>query len=637
MKLLSRLLILLLLSPLLAAAREVPIEDFFKDSEFSSVKLSPDGKHVAVIIPQADRTVLAVLDTSNRKVISKWDYGENRHFSDVVWANNKRLLFWVGVKLGSFDFKVTKGDLYASNIDGTGRIDIPNGAFYSVVDLTPEDPETILVERSFGTAFLFKLNVNNGRTTTVASAPVDGGGFLVDHDRKARYAYGEMEDGREVTYRRDGEKWTLVHEVKRSGASYVPLGFFTDNKRVYVSKGEEGKPEALMLVDPETNEEVQLSSDGTVDPSSYLWSSDERTLLAVRYDEGIPYWDFVAPEHPEAKVYAGVVKAFPGKAISFGGITDDGSKFAFRVFSDTDPGEVYLFDVASGRATYMLSSREWIKPTEMSKMRPVQVTTRDGKVIHGYLTVPNGSDGRNLPLVVNPHGGPHGVRDYWGFNPEVQLLANRGFAVLQMNYRGSGGYGNAFISAGYKNWGTSMQDDLTDSVRSLVSQGIVDKHRICIYGASYGGYAALMSVTREPDMYRCTVGYVGVYSLPMMFAKGDIQERKSGRNFQGDVLPNGNAALEANSPAYNVGKIKAPIMLVHGAKDQRVPIAQMNFLVSQLKTVGKQPEVTVVEDKEAHGFRDVKNNVNLYTKMIAFFDKYIGPNAKPGAPAQAAK
>lgn len=617
-------LLVAFLLPSKGLAREIPIEDFFKDSEFSSVRLSPDGKHLAVIVPQADRSVLAVLDSATRKVVGKWDYGENRHFSNVAWANDKRLLFWVGIKTGSFDFKVAKGDLYASNLDGSGRIDIPNGAFYSIVDLTPEDPDTILVERSLDSAFLFKLNVNNGRTTTVATAPVDGGGFLVDHDGNARYAYGAMEDGREVTYRRDGEKWVLVHEVPRSGATYRPLGFAADNKHVYVTKGDEGKPEALLLVDPDTNSEKQLSRDGIVDPSGYLWSSDDKILLAVRYDEGIPYWDFVAPEHPEAKVYAGVIKAFPGKAVVFGGITDDASRFAFTVYSDTDPGEVYLFDIAGGKATYMLSSRDWIKPAEMSKMTPVEVRTRDGKKIHGYLTIPAGSNGRNLPLIVNPHGGPHGIRDDWGFNPEVQLLANRGYAVLQMNYRGSGGYGSAFISAGYRNWGTSMQDDLTDSVKSLISQGIVDRNRICIYGASYGGYAALMSVVREPDLYKCTVGYVGVYSLPMMFAKGDIQERNSGRNFQNDVLPQGNAAQEANSPAYNVDKIRTPIMLVHGAKDQRVPIQQMNFLVSQLQKVGKQPEVVVVEDKEAHGFRDVKNNVNLYTKMLAFYDKYIG-------------
>lgn len=635
MKLVSRLLlVLLVLFPLFATAGEVPIRDFFKDAEFTTVSLSPDGKHIAVSVPRADRTVLAVLRVSDQGVVGKWDYGENRHFRQVVWANNERLLFFVTFKTGEFDFETSKGDLYASNIDGTKRLDIPNGNFYNFVDLTPEDPNTILVERSIDNAYLFKLNVYTGNITTVASAPVDGGSFLVDHQRKPRFVFGEMEDGRQVTYRRDGEQWKLIHESQRGGATYTPLGFATDDKRVYFSKGEEGKPETLVLVDPETQKEEFLSTDGTVDAARYLWSSDDKTLLAVRYDNGIPEWDIVAPEHPEAKIYSGLIKAFPGKAVSFGGISDDARYIVVRAYSDTDPGQVFLYDSKLGSASYLLSFMDWIKPEDMSPMRPISVKTRDGTMIHGYLTIPKNSDGKNLPLIVNPHGGPHGVRDDWGFNPEVQLLANRGYAVMQMNYRGSGGYGNTFMRAGYRNWGTSMQDDLTDSVNWAASQGIVDKNRVCIYGASYGGYAALMSVVREPDLYRCTVGYVGVYSLPMMLAKGDIQESKSGRNFQKDILPLGTGAMQTYSPAYNVDKIKAPIMLVHGAKDQRVPIAQMNFLISQLKTVGKQPEDIVVESKEAHGFRDIDNQVNLYTKMLAFFDKYIGQKSA-AAPAVA--
>lgn len=632
MRMLIRLLLVMLLLPSVAIAREVPIEDFFKDAEFATVQLSPDGKHVAVTAPAEDRTVLAVLRVSDRKVVGKWDYGKDRHFRRVAWANNGRLLFWVTFKTGRFDFEVGRGDLYASNIDGTGRIDIPNGGYYNVVDMTPDDPDTILVARSIEGAFLFKLNVNNGRVTRLATAPIDGGSFLVDHDQNVRFAFGEMEDGRQVTYRRVGEQWKLIHESERGGATYQPFGFAADNRRVYFSKGEEGKPETVVLLDPETQEETQLSSNGTVDPDSTLWSSDGKTLLAVQYSDGIPYWDFVAPDHPETKIYAGLVKAFPGKAVNFGGMSEDGRYVAVRPYSDTDPGQAYLFDSKEGRATYLVAFMEWIKPEEMSPMKPIQVRTRDGKTIHGYLTLPKDSTGKNLPLIVNPHGGPHGVRDDWGFNPEVQLFANRGYAVLQMNYRGSGGYGNAFIRDGYRNWGTSMQDDLTDSVAWAVREGYVDKDRVCIYGASYGGYAALMSVVREPDLYQCTVGYVGVYSLPMMFAKGDIPGSRGGRNFQNDVLPLGNSAMQANSPAYNVEKIKVPIMLVHGAQDERVPIEQMNFLVKQLKAVGKQPEDIVVEAKEAHGFRDVKNNVNLYTRMLAFFDKHT---ARTGDSAQA--
>lgn len=623
MKPVLKLLAFLALAPMAADAREVPIGDFFKDPEFSAVNVSPDGKHMAVTVPQGDRTVLAVLRVADKGIVGKWDYGPNRHFRQVLWANNGRLLFYVTFKTGSLDFETGKGDLYASNIDGTKRIDIPNGNYYRIVDMTPEDPDTILVERSVDNAYLSKLNINNGRVSTVASAPVEQGSFLVDHERKVRFVSGSMNDGRNVTYRRNGERWDLVHESERNGATYYPLGFDASNSKVYVAKGEQGKPESIVLLDMETREESQLSSNGTVSPSGYLWSADEKTLLGVWYEDGVPYWDWVAPEHPETKLYAGLVKAFPGKVVRFMQPSLDGRYLPMRVYSDTAPSEVFLFDKSQGKATFLASSREWIKPSEMSPMKPIVVTARDGLALHGYITIPKDSDGKNLPLIINPHGGPHGPRDDWGFNPEVQLFANRGYAVLQINYRGSGGYGNAFEGMGYRKWGTTMQDDLTDSVKWAISQGIADPDRVCIYGASYGGYAALMSVVREPDLYRCTVGYVGVYDLDAQ-RSADFMEHESGRSYLKDVYPTSQAERNAQSPAYGVDRIKVPVLLVHGEKDVRVPIKNMHFLISQMAKAGKKPDDVIIEKNEAHGFRDLQNNVSLYTRMLAFFDKYIG-------------
>ncbi|WP_052633414.1 alpha/beta hydrolase family protein [Pseudoxanthomonas suwonensis] len=621
------LLVLMLALGLDAAAREVPIRDFFKDPEFTSISLSPDGKHMAVTVPQEDRTVLAVLRVADNGVVGKWDYGPDRHFRDVVWANDERLLFYVTFKTGRFDFETSKGDLYASNIDGTRRIDIPNGMFYSIVSLTPEDPQTILVQRSVENAFLFKLNVYNGRITTVATAPVEQGRFLVDHERNPRFVSGSMNDGRNVTYRRDGDKWTLVHESERNGASYWPLGFAADNRHAYMAKGVDGKPESIVLLDTQTREEKELSDNGTVSPSGFVWSSDRKTLLGVLYEDGTPIWDWIARDHPETIAYAGLLKAFPDKALYFLRPSDDGRYLAMRAYSDTAPSEAFLFDRQTNKAKFLAGSMEWIKPAEMSPMTPISFKARDGLPLHGYITIPAGSSGKNLPMIVNPHGGPHGPRDEWGFNPEVQLFANRGYAVLQVNYRGSGGYGNAFEGLGYRKWGTTMQDDLTDAVKWAVSQGIADPDRICIYGASYGGYAALMSAVREPDLYRCTVGYVGVYDLDIQ-RDADFMAHESGRNYLKDAYPTSKAERVAQSPAYAVEKLKIPVMLVHGAKDVRVPIRNMNFLVSQMEKAGKKPEIVVVEPKEAHGFRDLENNVNLYTKMLAFFDKYIGPGAK---------
>lgn len=625
---------LLLLASLLlgaqAAARQVPIDDFFKDAEFTSISLSPDGKHMAVTVPQSDRTVLAVLRVSDKGIVGKWDFGENRHFRQVLWANNDRLLFNITFKTGRYDFETARGNMYASNIDGSKRIDIPNGEYYRVVSLTPEDPRTILVERSLANAYLSTLDVYTGKVTTVATAPVERGTFLVDHEYKPRFAYGEMNDGRNVTYRRDGDKWTLVHESERNGATYRPLGFAADNQHVYMAKGEQGRPETVVLLDMQTREEEQLSSNGTVSPSAYLWSSDRKTLLGVQYEDGTPYWDWIDLQHPETLVYAGLVKAFPGKAINFLRPSSDGRYLAMRVYSDKQPSEAFLFDRQANQATYLAGSMDWIKPGEMSPMKPISFKARDGLELHGYLTIPAGSDGKNLPMIVNPHGGPHGPRDEWGFNPEVQLLANRGFAVLQVNFRGSGGYGNAFEGKGYRKWGTAMQDDLTDAVRYVVAQGHADPNRVCIYGASYGGYAALMSAVREPDLYRCTVGYVGVYDLDAQY-DADFAGQKFGQSYLKDVYPESKAERMEHSPAYGVARLKAPVMLVHGEKDVRVPIKNLHFLVEKMAAVGKKPEVVVIEPKEAHGFRDLKNNVNLYTKMLAFFDKYIGTGAQAAA------
>ncbi|MGV8931554.1 MAG: prolyl oligopeptidase family serine peptidase [Luteimonas sp.] len=618
------LAILLFALPGATLASEIPIQDFVKEAEFTTVVLSPDGKHIAVTIPHSDRSTLVVLGVADNKVIGSWDYGENQYFRQVSWVNNERLLFTTTKKTGQFDFQVGISDMYASNIDGSRRLTIPNGNYYQIVDLTPDDPDTILVTRSIENAFLFKLNINNGHVIKVASSPMDSGSFVVDHAGKVRYAFGEMNDGRQVVYRRDGEQWTRVHESERGGENFMPVGFTADDKLAYVFKGNEGKPESLVLVDPQTEKETAVSSNGTVDAARLLWSSDEKTLLAVRYDDGIPYWDFIAKDNQEALAYAGLVKAFPGKVVDFSGSSSDGRYILMNVYSDKDPGQVYLFDRQTKSAKFLLASMDWIKPAEMSTMKPVSVKTRDGLTIHGYLTIPAGSDGKNLPLIINPHGGPHGIRDDWGFNPEVQLLANRGFAVLQMNYRGSGGYGKAFERAGYRKWGTSMQDDLTDSVRWAIGQGIADGNRVCIYGASYGGYSALMSVVREPDLYKCTVGYVGVYDLDIQRRDSDTSTSEAGRSYLNDVFPPSVAERHAQSPIYGVDRIKSAVMLVHGEKDQRVPIRNMYDLAGKLKAAGKPAEDIVVEKKEAHGFRDVKNQVNLYTRMIAFFDKHIG-------------
>lgn len=623
------LVALLALGPALATAapERLPVGEFFKDPEFTSVSLSPSGKYITVSVPQGDRTVLAAFEIDGMKLVGKWDYGEKRHIERVTWVNDERFLMFVSRKVGRFDFRVGTPDVYASNVDGTQRADMPNLGYYDIVDLTWDDPRTILVQRSVDSAFLSRYDVYNGRVSTVATAPVRFGGFLLDHEGKVRYALGQQEDQTTVTLRRDGDRWTTVHTAEMGGDVRIPLMFSGDNKRVYFATSEEGRPAGLVLVDPETGDETPVVSNPNVQPYTYLTSSDDRELLAVAFMDGLPGYEFINRDHPESKTYAGLINAFPQHAVSFQGISRDGRLVLFRAYSDVDPGAYYLFDRTTGAAQFLLASMEWIDPEKMAEMRAVSFTARDGTRVHGYLTLPNGVGKGPLPLVLNPHGGPHGIRDMWGFNPEVQFLANRGYAVLQVNFRGSGGYGSGFERKGYRNWGTTMVDDMTDAVDWAIAQGIADKDRICTYGASYGGYAALQTVVREPAKYRCTIGYVGVYSLPLMFKDGDIPETESGRAFLERVMPETLAEQQRQSPAFNVDKIRIPVMLVQGAKDQRVPMSQYRLLKKNLTDAGRAPEVDIVEDKEGHGFYDYDNQVELYTAMEKFLDKYIGAGA----------
>jgi dipeptidyl aminopeptidase/acylaminoacyl peptidase len=614
----------LLLIAVVAQASRLPVGHFFKDPEFTSVSLSPTGEYITVSKLEEDRTVLAAFRVADMKLVGKWDYGADRHIDRVRWVNDERFLMYVSFKVGRFDFRVGTPDVYATNVDGKRRIDIPNGGTYQHVSTLWDDPEHVLVQRSVDSAFLFRMNVYTGRTLPAATAPLRFGSFVVDHENNIRYAVGASERNESITLRRDGEGWTEIHRAEMGGSVRRPLGFAADNRRVLFAVSENGEPSRLVMLDPESGEETLVVSNDRVEYSSALVSSDDRHLLAIGLEDGLPSYSFVDAEHAESKVYAGLIQAFPNHAVRFGGVSRDGRYFLVRVYSDIDPGAYYLFDRQTVQAKFLLARMDWIKPETMSPMRPISLTARDGTPLHGYITIPNGSDGRNLPLILHPHGGPHGPRDVWGFNPEIQFLANRGYAVLQINFRGSGGYGNAFERAGYRNWGTTMIDDMTDAVQWTVDQGIADSDRICTYGASYGGYAALQTVVREPERYRCTIGYVGVFSLPLMFKDGDIPKEESGRNFLKRVMPETLAEQQRQSPAYNIDKINIPVMLVHGAKDIRVPMSQYNALKRALEKAGKPPEVTVVEKKESHGFYNFDNQVKLYTRMEAFLDRHIG-------------
>ena len=291
------------------------------------------------------------------------------------------------------------------------------------------------------------------------------------------------------------------------------------------------------------------------------------------------------------------------------------------VWSDKLPGMYLLFDKTNKKLSRIRQAHSFIDSNKMRPMEPYKITVRDGKTIYGYLTRPEGEG--PFPLIMHPHGGPYGPRDRWGFNEEVQMLASRGYAVLQVNFRGSGGYGKDFMYSAFQQWAGEMQDDLTDSVRWAIDSGITEEGRVCIYGASYGGYSALMSAVKEPDLYACTAGYVGVYDLELMTKKGDIQRRDEGLDYINEAICDTPASCKAGSPITYLDRLKADVMIIHGKDDQRVPFAHAEVLRDELDKRDIDYE-WLVKAKEGHGFVNVDNREELYKKLLAFFDRNIG-------------
>jgi dipeptidyl aminopeptidase/acylaminoacyl peptidase len=261
------------------------------------------------------------------------------------------------------------------------------------------------------------------------------------------------------------------------------------------------------------------------------------------------------------------------------------------------------------------------------------VKVRDGVKIRGYLTTPNGKS-KNLPMIVLVHGGPHGPFDDYDFNYETQLLASRGYAVLQVNYRGSGGRGREFMVSGYRRWGHEMQNDITDAVKWAIGFGVADRNRICIYGGSYGAYAALTGAYREPDMFKCAVGLSGIYDLPLMFNRGDIKDLKSGVRYLNDVLGSDEADLRERSPVYNAEKIKAAVFLIHGKEDERAPFEHAKRMREALQKAGNPPE-WLSEGGEEHGIFNENHRARVYELMLQFFAKHIGTPSEPAQPPAA--
>ena len=627
------------------------VDDFIRQPDFSKITLSPNGHYLAALVPQPDNpygNLIVIIDAKTSKILHVLRSGDSSLIADYFWASNSRIVATVAIQQGALDTPVPTGELFAINADGSDQIDlfgyraggtqtgsmIPvvqrRDAYAQLIGTDPVAKNKILIavndftesrQGSYTSAEV--LDVRDGRTVSQGNSPVPNAQFIADHLGQVRVAYANNDSSGDVVWLRASANsaWTVLNDPATSGIDFVPIGFNRDNSKLYVQMAHGDRPDAIELLDIASNTFRRLYQGQFANPGELLPTADGLDYYAVITQDGERKLFYLDENSVEAHLSKALAGSFPGQLAYFSSFTRDGKQGVLIVVSDRNPGDVYLFDVDTHSTHHVLSAMPQIEPNQMRPMQPIAMTTRDDLLLHGFLTLPAGHP--PFPMIVLPHGGPHGIADQWHFDPEAQLFASRGYAVLQINYRGSGGYGTNFISRGFRQWGLSMQDDLTDATRWAIRQGYADAGRICIYGASYGGYAALEGAVREPDLYRCAIGYDGVYDLRVQLSRSDTEQTDRGDAYLKLALGSDPADLLRRSPLSGVSRIKADILLIHGGEDLRAPFEHFQELVKALQQDGKQVE-TLVEPDEGHGFFLPEHREEAYEKMLEFLDKNIG-------------
>lgn len=633
---LVRLLIVGLAPGLALAAPppELPVETFFKKSNLTQLTFSPDGKKIACLIPYERRMNLAVIDLEKKAKLLLTNFKDN-DVGSLLWANNDRIIFtkdsdgqeWPTVY--AIDRDGRNGVLLAGGAGEMGTSREANQQFRGFLARLPNDPKHILVLGNLTAAQgpdVCRMNLQTGRMTLEVENPGWVRRWVLD--RRQRVRLGVAQRGQKVTVMmRDLEKgtWTDLSSEDADEPKWSPLGYDGDDETLYVSSSTGRATTAVFRFDWNKRRPGELvHGDPVYDDGGIVWDEARRKVIAVVCNAAKPQWHFI---DPEAEAFQKRIDAsLPDTLNRVQYAAPDTSKRVIFASSDRDPGVYYLFDASTKKIEELAVLKPGIDPDLMAPMQPVSYKARDGLLLHGYLTLPLGREPKNLPLVIHPHGGPFGIRDSWGFNPEVQFYANRGYAVLQINYRGSGGYGKRFERAGWKKWGLEMQNDLSDGVQWAINQGIADPARVLIAGASYGGYATMAGLAFTPELYCAGVNYVGVGDIAELIPSGEAvpPERLHWYSTRiGDLSkPEDRKRIHDTSPVNFADRIRAPVLMAYGRNDPRVRINQGHGLETALKKAGKIYEM-IIESEEGHGFRKEELSIAFYTRVDAFLKKYV--------------
>ena len=606
--------------------KQYTLEDFFRNSERSGYQISPDGNYFSFLAPYEDRMNIFVQRIGSEDTV-RLTSETARSVAGYMWATNERILF----------MKDTAGDenyqLYGVNLDGSdlrAYTAFP-GVRTTLIDDLEDIPNEVIIGMNKRQAEIFdpyRLNLETGELTQLAENPGNWQSYMTDHEGKLRVVTAIVDGvNTQILYREhEAEEFRPVLTTNFK-ESVDFMEFTPDNRLVYAATNLGRDKVALVLMNPATCEELeQLYAHDQYDVSSISYSRKRKKLLAV-YCQGHkdPIRHYFDDE--EAAFREHLRSFFTGRRFGITATDKEEQKYLIYVGSDRTRGRYYFYDRAVGSPVLLTELAPWLAEEDMVAMHPVTYTSRDGLTIEAYLSLPHPytpETAKALPVVVHPHGGPW-ARDSWGYSAEVQFLCNRGYAVFQMNFRGSTGYGRKFLEASYKQWGQAMQDDITDGVNWLIAQGIADAKRIAIYGGSYGGYATLAGLCFTPDLYACGIDYVGVSNL-LTFMQTIPPYWRPLLEMMYEQVGDPEKDLEmlrAYSPALQAHLIKAPLFIAQGANDTRVNKAESDQMVAALRARGVEVEY-MVKDDEGHGFHNQENRFDFYRAMERFLKAQMG-------------
>jgi dipeptidyl aminopeptidase/acylaminoacyl peptidase len=606
----------------------IPRDVLFGNPDKAVPRISPDGKRLAYLAP--DEGVLNVwvrtIGERDDRAVTK---DRNRGIQAYFWAPNNEHILYVRDKDGDENWHVFAVDLASRDERDLTPLE---GIQARIVAVDPKFPDEILVainSRDPQLHDVFRLNIRSGDRQLIATNDQGFVAWQADHDFRVRSALKFGESGGSLLLVRndtDSEWRTLTGWAPVDALTSGPIGFTPDNQGMYIISSSGSNASELRVLDLDSGAERTLASDPRYDVSDLLIHPTRHTIQAVAFNRERTEWSVIDADLESD--FAAIRMIHRGDFDVIG--RDYGDKTWLIGFTaDDGPVAYYAYDRESKKHEFLFTNRKALENVRLARMEPIRFEARDGLTIQGYLTLPCGVEPRNLPMVVNVHGGPW-YRDTWGFNNEVQWLANRGYAVLQINFRGSTGYGKEFVNAGNREWGGKMHEDLLDGVHWVVKRGIADPKRIAIYGGSYGGYAALVGLTFTPNVFASGVAIVGPSNL-ITFMQTTPPYWKPIESVLWDRVghPEKDAEfLKSRSPLFHVDRITKPLLIAQGANDPRVKRSESLQIVEAMKKAGKEVEYVEYSD-EGHGFARPENRLDFYARAERFLAAHIGGRYEP--------